>query len=151
MSYVIKIWLEGFRENIYDFLYEFFARKTANRIFKDKTSDIFSNEELKLLEDEGAKDMFKSLMARPKFSLDNGIIDLLLHSLKRVFPEFSNLTLQLETNFSQYENVEMREIRYLGYCIKTQKNCKHDWFFFILNNSRKFEHCKKCHLSKRTD
>jgi hypothetical protein len=151
MSYVIKIWLEGFRENIYDFLYEFFARKTANRIFKDKTSDIFSNEELKLLEDEGAKDMFKSLMARPKFSLDNGIIDLLLHSLKRVFPEFSNLTLQLETNFSEYENKEMNEIKYLSYCVKTRKKCEHDWFLYIENNSRKFEHCKRCHFSKRTN
>ena len=150
MSYVIKIWLEGFRENIYDFLSEFFARKTANRIFKDKTSDIFSNEELKLLEDEGAKDMFKSLMARPRFSLDNEIIDFLLDSLKRVYPDFSNLTQQLETNISQYENKEMKEIKYLSYCVKTRKNCKHDWFLHVEKNNRKFEHCRKCHFSKKT-
>ena len=90
---------------------------------------------------------------RPRYTLKEKFITELIMAFSKSYPSITN---RLEYIRSQLPRVVAEEIshwKYLSYCSKLQKNCRHDYKpplnkELVVKSDNRILHCSKCHRTR---
>jgi len=151
-DFAVQAWLE----DALSILLENILSHFKERVFlylEGIDDDIRQNASESEIFDKAGTEYVKFFDKRPFFTLDQRIISELINCFSQLFPNLSHDLEKIRSEVPKLLAQEINHMRYIEERVKVQKTCKHKYQQLLnqLYDSDKFEHCRKCHKTRRKE
>jgi predicted transcriptional regulator len=101
--------------------------------------------------DKACKGYLKFFHKRPFFTLDQRIISELINCFSNLYPNLGHDLEKTRSELPKLRAQEINHVRYIEERLRVQQTCKHKYERPMnqLYDSDRFEHCRKCHKTRR--